>query len=74
MHNSRLLINGLLAASLIGNAFSIYYIKRTCGTLKIDHSNPEKDVYRFDVDDLDSLAKKKRIVLKVDNNADLSHN
>ena len=74
MRNSRLLINGLLIASLIGNVFSIYYIKRTCGTLKIDRSNPEKDVYRFDVDNLDSLSKKKRIVLKVDNNADLSHN
>ena len=42
------------------------------GTLKIDHSNPEKDVYRFEINDLDSLDKKKRIVLKIDHHADLS--
>ena len=42
------------------------------GILKIDHSNPEKDVYRFEVLDLDDLSRKKVIVLKVDNNANLS--
>lgn len=42
------------------------------GTLKIDHSNPEKDIYRMEFDDLDSLSKKKRILFKVDNNANLS--
>lgn len=44
----------------------------TVGTLKIDHSNPEKDVYRFEIDDIDKLSKRKRVVLKVDNKADLS--
>ena len=42
------------------------------GTLKIDHNNPEKDVYRFVIDDFNVLMKKKRIVLKVDDKADLS--
>lgn len=42
------------------------------GTLKIDHSNPDKDMYRFEISDLDSLSKKKHVVLKVDNHADLS--
>lgn len=42
------------------------------GTLRIDHTNPEKDVYRIEIDDLDKLSKKKRIILKVDNRADLS--
>lgn len=42
------------------------------GTLRIDHSNPEKDLYRFDIDNLDELSRRKRIVLKVDNHADLS--
>ena len=51
----------------------IYSIKTSYGTLRIDHSNPEKDVYRFDVDDIDELSNKKRIVLKVDNNAIISH-
>ena len=42
------------------------------GVLRIDHSNPEKDVYRFDIENLDALSTKSRIVLKVDNDADLS--
>lgn len=45
---------------------------RTAGTLKIDHSNPEKDVYRLEIDDLEGLSKKHKIVLKVDNCANLS--
>lgn len=72
MHNIQLLLSGLLVGSVLCNVLCIAYIKRTYGTLRIDHSNPEKDIYRFDIDDLDSLAKKKRIILLVDNNADLS--
>lgn len=43
----------------------------TVGTLKIDHSNPDKDVFRFEIDDLDKL-KKTHVRLKIDHNADLS--
>ena len=50
----------------------IRLFRRASGTLRIDQSNPEKDIYRIDIDDLDNLAKKKRIILKVDPNADLS--
>ena len=42
------------------------------GKLKIDHSNPEKDIYRLEIEDLDSLNKKKHVTLKVIHNADLS--
>lgn len=73
MHHIQFLLGGLLAGSLLCNVVCIAYIRRTHGTLRIDHTNPEKDVYRFDVDDLDSLAKKKRITLLVDNDAILSH-
>lgn len=59
-------ITGVIITSII------YRIRSTHGVLRIDHSNLEKDVYRFDVSDLDSLSKKKRLVLKIDNNADLS--
>lgn len=49
------------------------YFKRTeSGTLRIDQSDPEKDVYRLDIKNLDDLSKKKRIVLKVDPYANLS--
>ena len=42
------------------------------GKLKIDHSNLEKDIYRLEIEDLDSLNKKKHVTLKVIHNADLS--
>ena len=42
------------------------------GTLRIDHSNPEKDVYRIELDNLDALSRKKRVILDVDNSAVLS--
>lgn len=45
---------------------------RTYGTLRIDTSNPEKDVYKIELKDLDGLPKKKYIVLKVDPKAKLS--
>lgn len=48
------------------------YRKTTSGILRIDHSNPEKDIYRFEINDLDGLKGKKRIVLKIDHDADLS--
>lgn len=58
--------------SVVVNLVMNHFFRPTSGTLRIDHSNPKKDVYRFEIDDLDALSKKKRIVLKVDNNADLS--
>lgn len=62
---------GVLVGSIISNI--IFYIRyRKAGTLRIDHSNPEKDVYRIEIDDLDGLSKKKHVILKVDNNANLS--
>lgn len=36
------------------------------GVLKIDISNPDKEVYRFEVNEIDKLKNKKRITLKVD--------
>lgn len=39
------------------------------GTLRIDRSNPAKDIYRIEIDDFDELANQKRIVLNVDRNA-----
>lgn len=50
----------------------IFLVPKTFGTLRIDHTNPEKDVYRLDIDELDKLSDKKKIVLKVDNYADLT--
>ena len=42
------------------------------GTLRIDHSNPEKDIYRFEIDNLDKLNRRSYVELKIDHHADLS--
>ena len=42
------------------------------GTLRIDQFSSEKDLYRFEIDNLDELSHKKFILLNVDPNADLS--
>lgn len=39
---------------------------RVSGVLKIDRTNPNRDIYRFDVEHLDNLNTKRRIVLKVE--------
>lgn len=46
---------------LIFREFSI------AGTLKIDSTNPEKDIYRLEIEDLNRLPKKKRITVNVEN-------
>ena len=43
-----------------------------CGTIEVDCSDPDKDVYRLVVNDLKSLTKKRRIVFKVNRNAHFS--
>lgn len=42
------------------------------GVFKIDHSDPNKDIYRLEIDRLDEIAHKRRIILKIDHKADLS--
>lgn len=44
------------------------------GTLKIDRISSDKDIYRFEIDNLDKLSKRKYILMGVDPNADLSQN
>lgn len=53
-------------------ALVFMHFRSAHGTLRIDHSNPEKDVYRIEIDDLDALSRKKRVILEVDNSAILS--
>lgn len=65
--NAAGIVEGIALTLAFGRA-----LRKESGTLRIDHSNPEKDVYRFEIDDLDNLSTKKHIVLKVDNTADLS--
>lgn len=63
---------GVLVGSIIYAI--IQGVSMTHGTLRIDHSDPEKDVYRLEIGDLDKLNKKRYIELKIDHHADLSQN
>lgn len=65
---------GIVVGGVVAGVLSVIFhrIRTSAGTLKIDHSNPEKDIYRLDISDLDKLSSKKRVMLKVDNHADLS--
>lgn len=60
---------------VVGVLISVLFIdlRSGYGTLQIDHSDPEKDLYRIVITtDLDKLPKKKRVVLKIEDNTDLS--
>ena len=62
-----------LAGFLTGGAFaSCILYSKIDGALKIDHSDSKKDVYRIEIGDLDVLPHKKHIILKVENDANLS--
>lgn len=63
-------IMGIVFGSIITNL--IYLRERTYGTLRIDHSNPNKDLYRFEIDEIEKLSAKEKLVLKIDNSANLS--
>lgn len=64
-------IAGVLVGIIASYVFQV--VQTAYGTLRIDHTDPEKDLYRIDIDgNFDNISKEKRIVLKVDNNADLS--
>ena len=62
----------VLIAFILGFVLGWLYPRKTIGTLKIDHSDPEKDRYQFEIPDLDILDKKTKIFLRVDHDADLS--
>lgn len=61
-----------LVAGLFISSF-VWFTKVTVGTLKIDHSNPDKDVFKFEIDDLTSLTKKKFVFIKIVNTGYDSH-
>lgn len=60
---------GLLAGIVAMIIFN--RITTKSGYLRIDHSNPKKDIFRLEVDGIADRTTK-RFVLKVDHNADLS--
>ena len=63
-----------VVSSLVGSIVTvlIIFLKSVRGTLRIDHSNPNKDMYRLELDDLDVLTRKKLVILDIDHHANLS--
>ena len=55
------LIIGIIIGSLLASS------KTVIGSLIIDDTDENKDVYRIEIDNLDVLPKKKQILLKVRN-------
>lgn len=70
MESFILILMGTAFGSLVTNF--IFYLRSGVGVLRIDHSDPDKDVYRLEIDKIDDISKKKRVLLKVDNHANLS--
>ena len=54
---------GFVLGAAIANVLRL--VRTSFGELKIDCSDPDKDLYSIEVGDLDELAKKKRVILKV---------
>jgi hypothetical protein len=68
-------IGSIIVGFIAGIIFTLLCCrKKPAGTLRIDRSNPNKDIYRFDVGDLDKLSTKRRIVLDIDPNAHFTQN
>jgi hypothetical protein len=61
---------GVVAGSVI--TLIVTFIRTSFGVIRIDRSNPNKDMYRIDIGEIDDLHKRKRVILRVDANADLS--
>lgn len=63
----------LIFGTLAGVLGTLVFLstRKPFGVLRIDHSDPDKDVYRLEICDLDRLLRKKRVVLKVDKDAKL---
>lgn len=49
---------GLVTTNLIWIRGAVF------GSLKIDQSSPEKDLYSLNIDNLDNLLKNKKVILK----------
>ena len=66
-----ILVLGLIIGGVL---VRIIHIRNTAvGVLLIDHSDPERDIYQINIENLDILSKKKQVLLKVNNTAKLTH-
>ena len=67
------MVFNLLFAFVSGVVFASFLTWRLlAGTIRVDWTDPEKDIYRIELDNLGLLEKRRWILLKVDRHADLS--
>ena len=62
---------GLFLGMFINELLRIIFIS---GTFLIDRSNPQKDICRLEVIDIDAISKKKYVTIKIQTDANLSRN
>ena len=51
----------------MGSMYILSLLKTAFGIITIDQTDLIKDMYKIEIEDLDALEKKKRVVLKVKN-------
>ena len=73
----RIVMNSYLIFSLgiiIGSIMTrlILQVSSAKAVLRIDHSNPEKDIYRLDLDNVCNMNKK-TLLLKIDHHANFTN-
>ena len=69
-----LIIIGVIGYLLGSITTNILAKRKVMGTLRIDMHNPEKVIYRIEVNDLSDLPTKSHIYLRVDKDSNLSQN
>lgn len=64
---------GFLVGVIVATIIAIIRdkLRTTTGVFRIDHSNPEKDIFRLDLDGID-LDNKSLLIMEIDHHADLS--
>lgn len=66
------IVIGVLLGSILTSLYDFYHFSNAHGILRIDNSDPDKKLYRFEIDDLGDLDDASHVTLKIDHNADLS--
>ena len=63
MNTYLLFLIGVVAGAFIACIIAAFHT--AYGTLEINDSDPEKDIYQIQIEDLDSLSKKKYLKCKI---------
>lgn len=65
-----LFVIGVICGIIASKIFQRF--RKTIGTLIVDMSDPDKDIYRLEIDNLDNIPKMKYILLKVETSKEIA--